>query len=159
MVKPINMLKDVEQAKILHAVAAPVIGMPDDVRHLINDLIETAMVHPNCIGLSSNQIWDDPLVAPPAVFIIKGNPGPMVFINPAIDKQWKKEIKSDEGCMSMPGFRRNIVRPRHIQISYYDVEGAFHTGEDLFDMSARIFLHEYDHLQGTMIDGSTNGTA
>lgn len=150
MVKPINVYTNPEQAKILRMKAEPVIGMPDHVKQLIEDLMDTCAAHPTCVGLSSNQIWTEQSPAP-AVFVMKMRDGIFRCVNPEITKIWKKEIKDEEGCMSMPGVKRKVVRPRHIQVSYYDVEGRFYKDVDIFDMGARIFCHEYDHLQGKLI--------
>ena len=56
-----------------------------------------------------------------------------------------------EGCLSLPGVVLNIPRSKKIKAMYRD-----HTGNqvinDFADGWARIFLHEFDHLQGIMID-------
>jgi len=152
MVKPINMYKDPVQQSILRWKAMPCALHSDELDKLVQDLQDTALAHPNCVGLSSNQIWDNPVTPPPAVFVVKGETGVWVVINPVVDKQWKKEIKDNEGCMSFPGIVKKVIRPRHISVTYVDPAGTTHTGVDLFDMPARVFMHEYDHLQGILIE-------
>ena len=75
MIKPINMFKNAEQASILRTKAAPAAITPE-LRQLIEDLKDTCLAHPNCAGLSSNQIWTDPVNAAPAVFVQMRNDWP-----------------------------------------------------------------------------------
>lgn len=151
MIKPINNLKNPDQAKILRTPTEPVIGMPDYVVDLINDLAETTNSQPNCVGLASNQIWTETTPAP-SVFVMKTIEGIFVAVNPQVDKVWKKEIKESEGCMSIPGLKKYVRRPKHIQVSYYEVDGNFRTGIHFFEDIARVFMHEMDHLQGILIE-------
>ena len=51
-----------------------------------------------------------------------------------------------EGCLSYPGKERNIRRSKTIDVEYYN--GKEHISETLTGMIARIFQHEYDHLNG-----------
>ena len=151
MIKPINMLKNPEQAKILRAKAETVVGMPDHVMQLINDLRDTAASNPLCIGLASNQIWDQSGL-PPAVFVVKTIQGIFAVVNPVVETPWKKEIKDNEGCMSVPGLKKAVRRPRHLRLSFYDENGKFNKDIHFFDDIARIIMHEYDHLQGELIE-------
>ncbi|MDB5204305.1 MAG: polypeptide deformylase [Candidatus Taylorbacteria bacterium] len=73
--------------------------------------------------------------------------GPIAIINPRIVSSSKKITKAYEGCLSIPGIRGLV--PRHKSI---DVEFITREGEELQitleDFPARIFQHEYDHLNG-----------
>ena len=52
-----------------------------------------------------------------------------------------------EGCLSFPLLQLNITRPKTITVEYQDWNGEKHTTK--FDgMTARIFLHELDHMNG-----------
>lgn len=79
----------------------------------------------------------------------KGIPvlGPIAIINPKIISSSKKMVKGYEGCLSIPGIR-GIV-PRHDSV---DVEFITRDGEKLQmtleKFPARIFQHEFDHLNG-----------
>ena len=71
-----------------------------------------------------------------------------VFINPEI-LEYKGEIWSDfeEGCLSLPEIHEEVARPREVVIKYLDENFEEHT-EELSGIRARVFQHEYDHLQG-----------
>ena len=56
---------------------------------------------------------------------------------------------AEEGCLSVPGFREQVTRPKRVTVRAQDAKGkSFEmTGEDLL---ARAFMHETDHLNGTL---------
>jgi peptide deformylase len=55
----------------------------------------------------------------------------------------------NEGCLSIPGLREEVMRESHIRISYYDESWQYH--DEVFDgYKARIIQHEYDHLEGIL---------
>lgn len=152
MVQKINVVNDINDLTILHKKAQFTEELDDIDRELIRDLAETAEAHrDHCLGLSANQIWKDMDNPPRAIFVIKATSGWVVVINPVIEKSWNKKIIQPESCMSIPGVIRKIERPRHIRASFYDVDLKLVPHYEFFDMPARIFLHEYDHLQGRLI--------
>jgi len=55
----------------------------------------------------------------------------------------------EEGCLSIPELRAEVIRPKGIFISFFDVNMKEHTieADELF---ARVIQHEYDHLQGVL---------
>lgn len=71
------------------------------------------------------------------------------YINPEII-EFSKEVNSfNEGCLSIPTIYENIVRPSTIRVRYLDA--TFNEIEEtLKGIKARIFQHEYDHLQGIL---------
>ncbi len=70
-----------------------------------------------------------------------------VFINPEILEESAEKIAYDEGCLSLPGIYESVTRPKTIRIKYLDANFKEHI-ETLTDFRARIFQHEFDHLQG-----------
>jgi peptide deformylase len=72
----------------------------------------------------------------------------IVLINPEIIGTEDKQ-KSEEGCLSVPGFREQVTRAKRVVVRAQDVKGEIFemTGEDLL---ARAFLHETDHLNGRL---------
>jgi peptide deformylase len=72
-----------------------------------------------------------------------------VFINPRITKYSKEAVGYEEGCLSLPKLYHTVFRPRSIEVSYQDIELKTHT-KVLSHWFARLFLHEYDHLQGIL---------
>lgn len=151
MVKKINVHTDPLGLKMLRTKCLPVLGVTDDLHELINDLAETCHADPHCIGLSANQIWTNIIDPPPAVFVIKMQDGIMPFINPELQRVFKKTDTMQEGCMSVPGKMCVVERPKHIVVSFMDGDAHKLEGHHLYYLPARIWLHEYDHLQGKII--------
>jgi len=69
------------------------------------------------------------------------------FINPKIIEETGEEWVYNEGCLSLPTLREDVKRKSKVHVQYYDENFIFH--DDWFDgIKARIFQHEYDHLEG-----------
>ena len=71
------------------------------------------------------------------------------FINPEILEESEEKVMYSEGCLSLPGISENVLRPKTIRVRYYDADFVEHE-EELTGFNARIFEHEYDHLQGNV---------
>ena len=71
-----------------------------------------------------------------------------MLINPEIIKV-EGHQSSEEGCLSIPGFREQVRRAKHVTVRAQDATGETweQTGEDLL---ARAFLHEIDHIRGKL---------
>lgn len=72
-----------------------------------------------------------------------------VFINPKIVKEEGEEWAFNEGCLSIPDVREDVWRQPIITIEYQDENFEKHT-EILSGLAARIFQHEYDHIEGIL---------
>lgn len=72
-----------------------------------------------------------------------------MYINPEIINYHENEIYYNEGCLSIPGINEDILRPDKIEVRYRDENFDWHE-EALEGLIARIFQHEYDHLQGIL---------
>ena len=70
-----------------------------------------------------------------------------VMINPQIHAQTKIEEFDWEYCLSFPGIRCMVRRPRHLEVSYLNEEGD-EVERVLDEFEARVFLHELDHING-----------
>ncbi|MFK5948936.1 MAG: peptide deformylase [Methylococcales bacterium] len=114
----------------------------------------TELAGSNGVGLAAPQIF-----ASVKIIIIASRPSkryplapdmePVVMINPSFEII-SAEIKKDwEGCLSIPGIRALVPRYSKIKISYSDEQGAL---QELIaeDFVARIFQHEFDHLNGLL---------
>lgn len=75
----------------------------------------------------------------------EGGVGYAVF-NPVI-LETKGEVKMEEGCLSYPGLFLPIVRPEEITVSYFDAN-VNEFQKKFSGLTARVFLHELDHLDG-----------
>lgn len=107
---------------------------------LANHLIET-MVANKGLGLSANQCG-----LPHRVFVMHSSPTKVCF-NPRIVTVSHEDTVLDEGCLTFPNLFVKVKRPQRIKVRYQDVTGETHT-EQFVGMTARIFLHEYDHMEG-----------
>lgn len=72
-----------------------------------------------------------------------------VFINARIENEEGKEWKFNEGCLSIPYIREDVLRKSIIKISYLDENFIPHS-ETIDGIAARIIQHEYDHTQGIL---------
>jgi peptide deformylase len=72
-----------------------------------------------------------------------------VFINPKIVQEEGEEWAFNEGCLSIPDIREDVWRQPTITIEYEDELFTKHS-EILTGLAARIFQHEYDHIEGIL---------
>ena len=114
-------------------------------RQELSKILIDSMIHHNGVGLSANQIGISERVF---VMIrdIEFNEI-IVCFNPRIIKTYKEEVEMEEGCLSYPDLYLNISRPKKIIVKYEDVDKKTHKLK-LDGLAARVFLHEYDHMEG-----------
>ncbi len=112
----------------------------------IKDMIET-MYDDDGIGLSANQVGLRMRFFVIGMNAFEDGRGDSVFINPEIIEFSEEESGYEEGCLSVPGIRDTVFRPHTIKVKYLDERGIEHE-EELTDLAARVFQHEYDHLDG-----------
>lgn len=72
-----------------------------------------------------------------------------VYINPTLSDPDGSEA-DEEGCLSLPGIRARIVRDFRITVTAQDLDGRAFT-ETAEGYVARVWQHEYDHLNGTLL--------
>lgn len=73
-----------------------------------------------------------------------------VYINPRIEFLPSEMVWREEGCLSLPGIRAQIRRPERVTITATDLDGkTFTLTSD--GLLARVWQHEFDHLDGTLI--------
>lgn len=113
---------------------------PTDPDQLARDLAETMIQHKG-LGLAANQIG-----LPYRVFVMTGSPITAVF-NPRIVDSSEEEIYMDEGCLSYPGLYVKVKRPAVVKVRYEMPNGETVT-KTFEGLTARVFQHEYDHLEG-----------
>jgi peptide deformylase len=78
------------------------------------------------------------------------------FINPQIIETSEDTEVIEEGCLSIPGIHENVRRPKSVHVTYMD-ENLQQHDEWIEGYAARVFQHEYDHLDGKMfIDHISN---
>lgn len=98
------------------------------------------------IGLAANQVGVDAQIFVMKPYLLQDST-PLVVINPAIVQVTTDFETMPEGCLSHPGLILNVKRPRGLVAKYLDITGK-ECNIELYDIDARCFLHEYDHLNG-----------
>jgi peptide deformylase len=98
------------------------------------------------IGLSANQVALDAQIFVMKPYLLTDKT-PFAVINPEIVEVTVNTEDDPEGCLSHPGLYINVKRPKGIVAKYLDINAKECTIE-LYDIDARCFLHEYDHLNG-----------
>lgn len=138
---------------VLHSPAAPIVDFDDDLRSLVADMFETMDAAPG-VGLAGPQVgvplrlftygWVDEdgerwrgVAINPELWITPSATGPV------------DEDEESEGCLSFPGERFGLRRSERAILRAVDLDG------EPFEIVAegwlaRIFQHEYDHLNGTL---------
>lgn len=132
-----------------------------NLKQLISDMFET-MYKAKGVGLAAPQIGKNI-----RLFIVDGSPFAedeededdprtegienfkKVFINPIIEEESGKEWPFQEGCLSIPKIRENVSRKPDITVSFYDENWELKE-ESYSGYAARIFQHEYDHIEGVL---------
>jgi peptide deformylase len=72
-----------------------------------------------------------------------------VFINAKIINLFGEEWTYNEGCLSIPKVREDVLRNEEVEIEYYDEQ--FNKQTQVFNgITARVILHEYDHIEGKL---------
>ena len=139
---------------ILRSVARPVENVQDpEIQELINDMIEKC-IEIDGVGIAAPQVGK-----PLRLFIIASRPSPRypqaphmeptAIINPSIIKTCPTEVSAWEGCLSIPGLRAQVVRPSWVETAYIDRNGECRV-TTFKGFIARIFQHEFDHLEGKL---------
>ena len=129
--------------KILHQ-RVKSCGADLDRHFLAKTLIEN-MLHYDGVGLSANQIGIEER-AFAMIRDIEYN-DIIVCFNPRIIKRYDDEVWCEEGCLSFPDEIINIQRPDRIVVKYEDEDRKDHKIK-LDGFAARVFQHEFDHLNG-----------
>ncbi len=103
------------------------------------------MFHHRGVGLSANQIGIKERAF--VMMIDIDLQETITCFNPRIIKESKEEVVMEEGCLSYPELVIGISRPSSIIVKYED-EGKIIIKRKLDGYAARIFQHEYDHMEG-----------
>ena len=145
---------------VLRTISTPVERVDDDLRRLMDDMLETMYAAPG-IGLAAIQVG-----VPSRVLVIDlqrrveeegvgGEPRvvevrePRYFVNPEI--LWESEEMGvyNEGCLSVPEMYGDVERPARIRARWLDYDGTPHE-EEMDGLWATCLQHEMDHLDGIL---------
>ncbi|KAL2320125.1 hypothetical protein Fmac_029094 [Flemingia macrophylla] len=125
-----------------------IVTFDDSLKKLVHEMFDV-MYKTDGIGLSAPQVGINLQLM---VFNPVGERGEgeeIVLVNPRVSKYSKKLTLFTEGCLSFPGINADVKRPESVKIDAYDVNGK-RFSVNLSDLPARIFQHEFDHLQGIL---------
>jgi peptide deformylase len=153
---------------VLKQVSQPVAEVTDELRRLMDDMLETMYAAPG-IGLAAIQIG----VAKRVIVIDLGkpkegasddsesdgdeasskkekrDPDPMYFVNPEIVWASDDLVLCEEGCLSVPDLYDEVERPARVKVRYLDYHGRPQE-IDCEGMLAVCIQHEMDHLEGVL---------
>lgn len=131
-----------------------------DLKKLVADMFET-MYQANGVGLAAPQIGKDI-----RLFVIdsipieedeaEGQGIKKAFVNATIVEEVGESWAYEEGCLSIPGVREDVVRQEKLTLHYFDEDWNEH--EEVFEgIQARIIQHEYDHVDGILFTDHLTG--
>jgi peptide deformylase len=151
-----------------------------NLQSLVDDMFETMYAAPG-VGLAAPQIGlDIRLFVVDSAYVLKKEEGTpdideapvdaddeednqfegevgikKAFINAKMLKEYGKSWPYNEGCLSIPGIREDVLRLDNIVIEYYDEQFNKYT-EEYSGFTARVIQHEYDHIQGILFTDKLN---
>lgn len=151
-------------ASVLRTKATPVPEITDEIRAIAARMIQV-MRQEEGIGLAAPQVGvslrifvvdiPPPKDGPENPPSTPGGPathtnGPEVYVNPVLSSPTGAPEPLEEGCLSLPEIRGEVLRPPTVTLTYMDLDGRKHTrvGAGLL---ARCWQHELDHLDGVLI--------
>jgi peptide deformylase len=125
----------------------------ENLSELIQDMFNT-MDHANGVGLAAPQINKGIrlFVIDSSLMLDEEDEEKgirKVFINPIILDEYGDNFGFEEGCLSIPEVRADIIRPEKLTIEYFD-ENWNLKEEEFSGVTARVIQHEYDHLEGIL---------
>ncbi|MCY7323649.1 MAG: peptide deformylase [Phormidesmis sp. CAN_BIN36] len=137
---------------ILRQIAQPILNVQDqELQTLIDDLLLTVK-QANGVGIAAPQV-----ARSCQLMIVASRPNPSyptapemeptAILNPRILSHSTETAIGWEGCLSIPGMRGKVPRYQAIEVEYLDRAGTLQKIE-MTDFVARIFQHEFDHLNG-----------
>ena len=132
---------------VLRVDCAPVTSFDEDLRTLVDDMVETMHAAPG-VGLAAPQVGIEKQVAIVDVTVGEDPDALRILINPRIVEDSGSELDS-EGCLSIPDLSEKVVRPTKIRVLGHDLDGD-EVEMEAKDFEARAFCHEIDHLHGVL---------
>jgi peptide deformylase len=132
---------------VLEKPAATIQKFDADLEQLAEEMFAT-MYAANGVGLAAPQIGKSVRLTVVDVTTGKNPEAKIVLVNPEIIHA-EGEVREEEGCLSVPGFRGYVMRPQFVTVRAQNAKGETFDirGENLL---ARAFCHEIDHLHGVL---------
>ena len=133
---------------VLKKISTPVEGVTDDLRHLMDEMLETMYDAPG-IGLAAVQVGEPVRVIVMDLARDGEEPAPRYFVNPEILAASEETQGYEEGCLSVPDYYDEVERPSKVTLRYLDYTGE-RVVEEAEGMFAVCIQHEMDHLEGVL---------
>ncbi|MCR5877702.1 peptide deformylase [Phenylobacterium sp. J367] len=133
---------------VLKQVSTPVDKVDDELRALMDDMLETMYAAPG-IGLAAVQIGVPKRVIVMDLARPEEEPQPRYFVNPEILWASEETAPYEEGCLSVPEIYDEVDRPARVKLRYLNYQGE-QVEEDAEGLFAVCIQHEMDHLEGVL---------
>ena len=133
---------------VLKQVSTPVEAVDDELRALMDDMLETMYAAPG-IGLAAIQVGVAKRVIVMDLARAEEEPQPRYYVNPEILWASEETAPYEEGCLSVPEIYDEVERPARVKLRYFDYNGK-QVEEDAEGLFAVCIQHEMDHLQGVL---------
>jgi peptide deformylase len=130
----------------LKKVSSPVTVFDDRLKALAARLLELMREHKG-VGLAAPQVGENI-----RMFVMNATgetAGDRVYVNPVLSDA-EGEDEAEEGCLSLPGINAQILRSKALRMEAVDLDGK-PISETQTGFPARVWQHETDHLNGTLI--------
>ncbi len=128
---------------VLRTKAAEVDNIDGTLISVVEDMLDTMYAEPG-IGLAAPQVGISK-----RLFVYDIGDGPHAIVNPVVEES-DGEWVFEEGCLSVPGLSWDIVRPKEIHLTGYDLDGN-EISIEADELLSRCFQHEMDHLEGRLL--------
>jgi peptide deformylase len=134
---------------VLKTAAAEVADIDGKLVRLADEMLEAMYAAPG-LGLAAPQVG-----VQKQLFVYDVGDGPATLVNPTI-KESRGEWVYDEGCLSIPNLYVEIVRPKEVLLTGWNLDGN-EVSVEADELLARLFQHELDHLQGVLMFDRMSG--
>ena len=138
----------IEPDPILRKKSSPVEEVNNDLRKLLNDMLETMYEAPG-IGLAAVQVGILKRLIVIDISKNKEKKEPLFLINPKLTFKSKNTSVYEEGCLSLPGHFAEIERPAECHLTFIDYSGK-EKNLKAQGLLATCIQHEIDHLDGVL---------
>ena len=137
-----------EPDPILRQVSQPVDAVTDEIRQLMDDMLETMYAAPG-IGLAAIQVGIAKRIIVMDIAMDDEPKNPIYLVNPVVTVTNPELGHYKEGCLSVPDINENVQRPLEVSVEYLD----YHGEKQLLQadgLLATCVQHEMDHLEGVL---------
>lgn len=128
---------------ILRQKAKKVEVFDENLDSILEEMIETMYVEDG-VGLAAPQVG-----LSLRMFVMDYGEGPIKVVNPQIVEKSEETEVDEEGCLSLPDIFEDVERARWIRVRFQNEKGEWVEAE-YEGYPARVFQHEYDHLDGIL---------